>query len=192
MNYLNETSTYTKNTNRYKNQKRNSTSKKLTFSRISTFSSILLVCFYWSGIRDYVPSCAIVAIRSVSEHIQTIENKSLLFPLQCCSVQVFFFIFVILWSFWVSTRDKKMKNRSQFTTNSSKIKFLITRKHIHTQQKKGRLTHTGKQKATSTKRKYFARAKQNGFIFFVLSFTIWESRNKRKFKENSMYMEKML
>lgn len=80
--------------------------------------------------------------------------------------------FMIVLGFY--TRDKKMKNRSQFTTNSSKIKFLITRKHIHkhTTKKGDSHTHTGKQKATSTKRKYFARAKQNGFIFFVLSFTI--------------------
>lgn len=104
----------------------------------------------------------------------------------------FFFLFSLFYDrFGFPPETRKWKTARNSPRTAVKSNFSL-HENTYTNNKKGRLTHTGKQKATSTKRKYFARAKQNGFIFFVLSFTIWESRNKRKFKENSMYMEKML
>lgn len=168
MNYLNETSTYTKNTNRYKNQKRNSTSKKLTFSRISTFSNILLVCFYWSGIRDYVPSCAIVAIRSVSEHIKTIENKSLLFPLQCCSVQVFFLFSLFYDRFGFPPETRKWKTARNSPRTAVKSNFSL-HENTYTHNKKGRLTHR-KTKGNINKTKVFCARETKWFYFFRFKF----------------------
>lgn len=74
--------------------------------------------------------------------------------------------FIIVLGF--HTRDKKMKNRSQFTTNSSKIKFLITRKHIHTHNKKGRLTHTHTQenKRQHQQNESILRARNKMVLFF--------------------------
>lgn len=176
MNYLNKTSTQ----KRWKESDANKhfQNKNLTFSRISTFSNILLVCFYWSGIRDFVDlpsSCNSIGFR---EHIKTIENKALLFPLQC-SKQVFFLL--ISRSFRrirekttaIARNSPRTAEKSNF---SLKQKKKLTQTHVHTRN--GRLTP----KATSTNESILRARKQNGFIFFVLSFTIWESRNKRKLK----------
>lgn len=64
------------------------------------------------------------------------------------------------------TRDKKMKNRSQFTTNSSKIKFLITRKHIHTHKQQKRETHTQENKRQHQQNESILRARNKMVLFF--------------------------
>lgn len=163
-----------------KNQTRISTSKTETLRLVEsrhfpTFFSFVSIDPE-SAILLIVPSsCNSIGFR---EHIKTIENKTLLFPLQC-SEQVFF---LHISRPFRRIREKNNSNRSQFTTNSRKIKFLIetkkklTQTHVHTRN--GRLTP----KATSTNESILRARKQNGFIFFVLSFTIWESRNKRKLK----------
>lgn len=150
-----------------KNQTRISTSKTRTLRLVEsrhfpTFFSFVSIDPE-SAILLIVPSsCNSIGFR---EHIKTIENKTLLFPLQC-SEQVFFSPY-----FKIVSPDKRKKNnsnRSQFTTNSRKIKFLIeTKTNTNTRTHKKRETHT---ESNINKRKYFARAKTKWFYFFRFKF----------------------
>lgn len=64
------------------------------------------------------------------------------------------------------TRDKKMKNRSQFTTNSSKIKFLITQNHIHKHTTKKGDSHTQENKRQHQQNESILRARNKMVLFF--------------------------
>lgn len=77
----------------------------------------------------------------------------------------FFLLFSLFYDRFGFSPDKKMKNRSQFTTNSSKIKFLITRKHIYTQQKKGD-SHTQENKRQHQQNESILRARNKMVLFF--------------------------
>lgn len=160
-----------KNTNRYKNQKRNSTSKKnlrlvesrhfpafFSFVSIDPESAIMfhIVCHRRSSI-------GFRAHKNNRKQI-TFVSSSVLFGTGFYFFNFRFFMIVL----GFHTRDKKMKNRSQFTTNSSKIKFLITQKHIHT-TKKGRLTHR-KTKGNINKTKVFCARETKWFYFFRFKF----------------------
>lgn len=151
------------------NQTRISTSKTKTLRLVEsrhfpTFFSFVSIDPE-SAILLIVPSsCNSIGFR---EHIKTIENKTLLFPLQC-SEQVFF---LLVSRSFRRIREKKttaIARNSPRTAEKSNfsLKQKLTQTHVHTRN--GRLTP----KATSTNESILRARKQNGFIFFVLSFTI--------------------